>query len=209
MHGSTRFAISFLPLTLACLVSMGCAGTRPVHYYALASAEPHMHPERPDGPAILVSNILASEVLQDACIHYRAGANEEGAYEFHHWSERPGAMVRDGLMQAMRSSGKYQRVLEASSSATGDYLVRGRLFEFDEVDNHGTIQTRISLQLELSDKKTNRTIWDHLFERDEPVSGKSIPDVVASMDRNLGQVASQAAASLDRVIAGGNPPIPR
>jgi ABC-type uncharacterized transport system auxiliary subunit len=202
MQGSKRFAISFLLLTLACLVSIGCASTRPVHYYSLASAEPHMHPERPDGPTILVANIVASESLQDVRIRYRAGDNEIGAYEFHHWTERPSTMVRDGLIQALRSSGKYQRVLESSSSAAGDYLVRGRLFEFDEVDNHATIQTRISLRLEVIDKKTNRTIWDHHFERDEPSGGKSIRDVVASMDRNLAQVANQAAAEMEKFLSG-------
>jgi ABC-type uncharacterized transport system auxiliary subunit len=200
MDGDMRFTTLRGLTAMACLASAGCVATRPVHYYTLGSAEPHVSQGRADGPTILVANIATSESLQDVRIHYRAGVNEEGTYEFHHWTERPGAMVRDGLMQALRSSGKYQRVLESSSSATGDYLVRGRLHEFDEVDN-AAIQTRISLQLDLIDKKTNRTIWDHLFERDEPASGKSISDVVASMDRNLAQVASQAAAELDRFLA--------
>jgi ABC-type uncharacterized transport system auxiliary subunit len=201
MEANMRAAILFLLLTMACLAGAGCADTRRVHYYTLASAEPRVIPDRPDGPTILVAGIAASEPLQDARIRYRAGANEESAYEFHHWTERPGAMVRDGLIQALRSSGKYQRVLEASSSAPGDYLLRGRLHEFDEVDNHA-IQTRISLHLDMVDKRTNRIIWDHLFERDEPVSGKSIKEVVASMDRNLARIASQAAAEIERFFAG-------
>lgn len=201
MDGNKRFAIRFLLLAMTWLVSIGCAVTRPVHYYTLASAEPHMSPGRPDGPTILVANIAASESLRDARIHYRVGANEEGAYESHVWTQPPGAMVRDGLIGALRSSGKYQRVLESSSTAIGDYLVRGRLYEFDEVDDHA-IQTRISLQLDMIDKKTNRTIWDHLFERNEPAPGKSIKDVVASMDRNLSQVVNQAAAEIDTFLAG-------
>ena len=53
----------------------------------------------------------------------------------------------------------------------------------------------------MTDKKTNLTIWDHLFEREEPASGKSIRDVVASMDSNLAQVANQAAAQMDGFLA--------
>lgn len=79
--------------------------------------------------------------------------------------------------------------------------MRGRLYEFDEIDSQA-IQTRISLQLEMIDKKTTQVIWDHQFERDEPAAGKSIPDVVASMDRNLAQIATQAAAEIERFFAG-------
>jgi len=92
-------------------------------------------------------------------------------------------------------------VLESSSSAAGDYLIRGRLHAFDEIDDPA-IQTRISLHLELIDKKTNRTAWDHLFERAEPANGKSMKDVVASMDRNLAQLASQAAAEIGNFLGG-------
>ena len=63
------------------------------------------------------------------------------------------------------------------------------------------IQTKISLQLELIDKKTNRTVWDHPFEREEPANGKNIKDVVGSMDRNLQQLASEAAAEIDKFLA--------
>jgi ABC-type uncharacterized transport system auxiliary subunit len=63
------------------------------------------------------------------------------------------------------------------------------------------IQTRISLHLELVDRKTNRDVWDHLFEHAEPASGKSIKEVVESMDRNLHQVVSEAAAEIDKFLA--------
>ncbi|MFN7995468.1 MAG: ABC-type transport auxiliary lipoprotein family protein [Bryobacteraceae bacterium] len=200
MHELVRSTAKRRLLVLACLLNAGCAGTRPVHYYTLTSAQPHLTQGKEDGLTILVGNIAASESLQDVRIRYRVGANEEGAYEYHHWTERPGSMVRDGLMQALRSSGKYRRVLESSSSATGNYLIRGRLYAFDEMDNPG-IQTRISLHLELIDKKTNRTAWDRLFERDEPAKGKSVKDVVASMDQNLSQVSNQAAAEIGTLLS--------
>ena len=108
-------------------------------------------------------------------------------------------MVRDSLVRALRASGKYQRVLESSSSATGDYLVRGKLYEFGEVD-HAAIQTRISLQVELVDRKTNRDVWDHLAEREEPVNGKTVKEVVESMDQNLQQVIGEVTAGIDKFL---------
>jgi len=194
---------SKIPLCLTAITALlagGCATTRPMHYYTLEPASAPATRSKPDGLTILVGIIVTPESLQDGRIRYRAGANETGAYEYHRWTERPGAMVRNALVHELRSSGKYQRVLESSSSAIGDYLVRGKLYEFAEVDNPA-IQTKISLQLELVDKKTNRSVWDHHCERQEPASGKTIKDVVQSMDRNLQQVVSESAAKIDRFLA--------
>jgi ABC-type uncharacterized transport system auxiliary subunit len=187
-------------VAIAAILSAGCATTRPVHYYTLAPASAPADQTKPDGPTILVGLIATPEFLQDARIRYRSGANETGSYEYHRWTERPGAMVRDSLVRALRASGRYQRVLESSSSAMGDYLVLGKVYEFSEVDDPA-IRTKISLQLELIDKKTNRTVWDHRFEREEPANGKNIKDVVGSMDRNLQQLASETATEIDKFLA--------
>jgi ABC-type uncharacterized transport system auxiliary subunit len=186
---------------IAILLLTSCVPTRPVHYYTLAPASVPTYQTKADGLTILVGAIITPESLQDARIRYRTGTNETGSYEYHRWTERPGAMVRDSLVRALRASGKYQRVLESSSSAIGDYMVRGKLYEFAEVDNPA-IQTKISLHLELIDKKTGHSVWDHAFEHEEPASGKSIGDVVQSMDRNLRQVAADAAAEIDGFLAG-------
>ena len=108
-------------------------------------------------------------------------------------------MVRISLMRALRVSGKYRRVMESSSSANGDYLLRGKLYEFGEVDT-ASIQTKVSLQVELVDRKTNRNVWDRVVEREEPVSSKSVPDVVQSLDRNLQHVVSETAAEIDKFL---------
>jgi len=183
----------------AILVTAGCAPTRPVHYYTLAPVSPPVFQLNPAGPTMLVGIILTPEFLQDDRIHFRAGSNEAGSYEYHRWVARPGAVVGESLVRALRGSGRYRRVMEAYSSSAGDYLLRGRLYEFDEVDNPA-IQTKISLHLVLIDAKTNRDVWSHPFEREEPASGKTIEEVVRSMDRNLQQVVKEAVAEIDRFV---------
>jgi ABC-type uncharacterized transport system auxiliary subunit len=192
-------------IALAALLTIGCATTRPVHYYRLSSAPAPNAPPKPDGSTLLVGAIVTPESLQDARIRYQTGSNATGSYEYHRWSERPGTMVRDSLVRALRASGQYARVLESSSSAVGDYLLRGKLYEFAEVDGPA-IGTKISLHLELIDAKTNRSVWDHHFEREEPANGKTIEDVVGSMDRNLQQVVNAAAAEIGRFLAAVTQP---
>ena len=158
----------------------------------------------PDGVVLLVGDIATPAALQDGRIRYRSASNETGGYEYHRWEERPGTMVRNSLVRALRASGRYQHVLDATSAAPGDYLLRGKLNEFGEVDGP-SIQTRVSLQVELVDRKTNRTVWDHVVEREEPVSGKDVPNVVQSLDRNLQHVVSDTASEIDRFLATRKP----
>jgi ABC-type uncharacterized transport system auxiliary subunit len=194
-----RLIISIFLVTVGYVTQSACVSTKPVHYYAL-TASPPVNQSKPDGVVLLVGNIATPEVLQDSRIRYRSGSNEAGAYEYHRWTERPGLMVRDTLTRALRDSGKYQRVLEAGSSINGDYLLRGKLDEFDEVDQTA-IQTKISLRIELVDRKTNQSVWDYTAAREEPVSGKSVPEVVQSLERNLQHVVTEIAEELDKFLS--------
>ena len=196
-----RSMILIFLATAACLADFGCVSARPVHYYTLGAPSPPANRGKPDGLILLVGNIGAPEALQDGRIRYRTGSNEAGIYEYHRWTERPGSMVRNALMRELRESGRYRRVLESGSVTSGDYLLRGKLDEFDEVDR-ASIQTRISLHLELVDRKINQHVWDRTIEREEPVSGKSVVEVVQSLDRNLQHVVSEAADEIDRILAG-------
>jgi ABC-type uncharacterized transport system auxiliary subunit len=195
-----RSLISICLTIAGSLVGASCVSTMPAHYYTIQPPVSPANPGKPDGLILLVGSIATPPELQDGRIRYRIGANEVGAYQLHRWTEPPGAMVRESLLRALRASGEYRRVLESSSSAIGDYLVRGRLLEFDEVDD-GSIQTKITLQVELVDKKTNASVWDHLTEREEPVGQKTVPDVVRSLDRNLQHVAGDTAAEIDKFLA--------
>lgn len=153
-----------------------------------------------DGPVLLVGEITTPESLEDGRIRYRKGSNEAGAYEYHRWTERPESMVRDALLRALRDSGQYRRVLNSGSSTNGDYLVRGMLDEFDEVDS-SSIRTKISLHVEVVDRKANQTVWDRTAEREEQVSGNTVVEVVRSMERNLQQLVGETAGEIDRFLA--------
>ncbi len=197
-----RAMLSMLPVFLliaGCLAGAGCVSTKPVHYYTLEAAAPSANQGQPDGLILLMGSITTSEALRDNRIRYRAGSDAAGAYEYHRWTERPGSLVRSALIRALRDSGKYRRVLESGSSTGADYLLRGNLDEFDEVDL-ASIKTKISLNVELVDQRTDRDVWDRIVEREEPVNGKSVLDVVQSLDRNLQHVVSDAAGEMDKFL---------
>jgi ABC-type uncharacterized transport system auxiliary subunit len=187
-------------LIAAALFLASCVGGRPIHYYTINHPPAAAPASRTEGTVLLIGRISAPEALQDTRIRYRSGNNEVGAYEYHRWTERPTLMVQDLLQQTLRASGKYRQVQEASSSATGDYLIRGRLSEFAEIDNPG-IQSRISLRLELLDRKTGAVLWEHDYHRDQPVDGKTMKEVVLSLETNLTHVVADAASAIEAFLS--------
>jgi ABC-type uncharacterized transport system auxiliary subunit len=191
-----RFSsVGFVVAGTLWVLTSACVGGRPIHYYTIDHPAVAVPVARPDGPVLLIGRITATEALQDARIRYRSGGNEVGAYEYHRWTEHPVAMVQDLLLQTLRASGKFRQVAEASSSASGDYLIRGRLHELTEVDDPG-IRSRVSLRLEMTDRKTGAIVWEHHFNRDEPVDGKLMKEVVLSLEHNLQQVIAEAASAI-------------
>jgi cholesterol transport system auxiliary component len=198
----TRLAT--LVAAILCLTSAACVGGRPIHYYTIDHPAASAAAPRPDGLVLLVARITAPEVLQDSRIRYRSGGNEVGAYEYHRWTERPGLIVQELLLRTLRASGKYRQVQEASTAAAGDYLVRGKLYEFSEIDEPG-IHTRVSLRIELVDRKTAMVVWDRDYVRDEPVDGKSMKYVVVSLEQNLKHVIGDAASGVEAFLSNPSP----
>lgn len=190
-------------LVVSGLSLASCVNSRPIHYYTVGTSTAPMTKVNPDGPVLLVGNVATPVSLQDGRIRYLTGSYEAGAYEFHRWLEQPGVMVRNSLLQSLRASGQFRTVLESSSSAQGDYVLRGSLHEFGEVDRE-TIQTRISLQLELVDVKTKRDVWDRLVQHDEPVAGRKIRDVVQSFDRNLQEVVKEVTLETGKFLSAAS-----
>jgi ABC-type uncharacterized transport system auxiliary subunit len=182
----------------------GCGGGRPIRYYTVATS-PTPPPSVSVYPVtILIGHIGSPELLQDDAIAYRSGPNEIGTYDYHHWAEPPVHMVKVMLVRSLRSSGKYQSVADLSSSAVGDYVLQGRLYDFEEVDTGG-IAALVSMEFELVDHKTHKTVWTHFYSRSLPVQGSEIPDVVAALDRDLNQGLSELSSSLDAYFSANLP----
>lgn len=176
-----------------------CAAEHPIHYYAINRPPLTEAPPKPDGLVLVVGRIATPEALEDGRINYRSGSNDAGAYEYQRWTERPDAIVRDMLVRTLRASGHYRQVEETPSGAA-DYRIRGELYEFSEVDQPG-IKTRISLELEVLAAKTGLVVWSRSYNRDEPVHGKTMDDVVMSLNRNLQQVIADSASAIDSFLS--------
>ena len=183
-------------------ICAGCGASRPVKYYVLDVAPAPASTASARFPVtLLVSRIAASHLYRDDRLVYGRGPVELGTYEYERWSETPADMVQDLLISSLRSSGQYTSVSPISSNVRGDYIIRGHLYALDEVDDKPGIAARFSLQLDLFDPKTGRPVWTDSYSNDESVNGKTVEDVVTTLDHNVRAGMQQLTANLGQYFA--------
>jgi ABC-type uncharacterized transport system auxiliary subunit len=196
MHRLTRLVfISALSLSL-----ISCAKSKPIHYYtvALPVAPPLSTGAHP--LPLLVGRIGGADIYRDTPIVYRIGTNEIGSYQYSRWAEPPVELVKNKLIRILSASGDYQSVTSLGSNSTGQFVVRGRLYEFVEVDG-ADITGLVSMEFELYDRKSDKTLWTHFYSHSEPVQSKDIPAVVSALDTNLDHGLKEVAAGLSQYFS--------
>jgi len=200
-----RRMMGFSLLALAAAALSSCLGGKAIKYYT-AALPPAPEPAASTLPvSLLIGHIGAPEILEDQPIAYRSGPNEIGIYEYHQWAEPPAQMVKNLLIRRLRASRRYQSVAQVGSSAQGEFLLRGRLYNFEEVDQGGEVSALVSMEFELVDRSTRKAVWNHVYTRTTPVQRKGIPDVVAALDRSLEQGLSEVASGLDAYFSAQPP----
>ena len=191
-----RRTIPFMGVLLVAVGLGACGSGRPIRYYTVelpAAPQPStsVYPI-----TLLIGRIGAPGILQDEPIAYRSGPNEIGTYDYHHWAEPPVQTLKVILTRQLRASGKYQSVAELGGSAQGEFVLQGRLYDFEEVDAGGTTAL-VTMEFELLERKTGKIVWTHFYSHSDPVQGKEISDVVSALDHNLVRGLTEVASELD------------
>jgi ABC-type uncharacterized transport system auxiliary subunit len=109
-------------------------------------------------------------------------------------------MVEEVLLRELRASGRYRAVYAQRSNTNGDFLLRGRLYDFKEVTGKAMV-ARVTVEFEMRDLKSGATVWTHYYQSDEPVNGKDVPAMVAALDRNVQRGVKEVLAGLDQYFA--------
>jgi ABC-type uncharacterized transport system auxiliary subunit len=204
--------------TQAALVSLifagallaGCGATRPSHYYHLNALQdtPASASDAARFPVtLLVSPFQASHLYREDRIVYSTQHEEMGLYQYERWAEPPTEMFDEILVRRLRHSGRYREVFSLRSSARGEYILRGHLYDLKEVMTGNGLVGRVTLEVELVDSKSKSTLWTHDYTHDESVPSKDVASVVAALNRNVQAGVSDLCSSLEQYFST-HPPKP-
>jgi ABC-type uncharacterized transport system auxiliary subunit len=194
-----------LAASAAAVFASGCAKARPLRYYTL-SIPPVAEKERQPIPVTLVVGRLnAPHLLRDDRVVYGMSEVELGIDEYHRWAEPPTQMIERLLVERLRRSGQYRSVQRVSSTARGDYILRGHLSALNEVDDPAGIKARFALQLELLNTKSGSVVWHDAYSQDEPVPNKTVRSVVESLQKSVRTGIEQLTGNLAEYFASHPP----
>lgn len=195
LHNYLFYAVLALTATLA-----GCGTPRPIQYYKLQLPASPTTSLRGVPVTLVVGQIAAPSLLRDDAILYMSGPTKVGTYEYRRWFEPPVDMIQEMLIHLLRESGHYKNVEPQRSSSSGDYLLRGTLHDFEEMD-FPSLTARIGMDFQLVDLKTGTAVWSANYFHDEPVSGSTVDAVVEAFNRNLQQGLVQVTNGLNQFLS--------
>src|SRR5436309_630098 len=194
--------LAFCLIFFVVIAAAGCTTARAPRYYFLTAPPVSPQANAAQFPVtILVGRLSAPRILRDDRVIYGMSDVELGVDEYHRWTEAPTEMIEQLLVERLRRSGQYKSVQRISSTARGDYLLRGHLSSLNEIDDPAGIKARFNIQLELFDQKSGSVVWTDTYSHDEPVEKKSVTAVVEALQKNMNAGMEQLTASLAQYFA--------
>ena len=187
-------------LSLIALLFCGCSNQKPIRYYTIQTSTAPPISNSQQSVSLVVGTLTGPDIFRASAIAYRVGTNEIGTYQYSRWVEPPVEMVQSSLIRLLKASGNYQSVASLGSSSEGQFVVRGRLYDFEEVDG-ATISGLVSMEFELYDRKSGKIVWSHFYSQSEPVEGKEISAIVSALDANLNRGLKEVAAGLNQYFS--------
>lgn len=178
--------LKLLALTLAAAAALtGCAGKiKYPTYYTLNLPAP------PDPPApesirtsIAVREFQAPGYLRQGPIVYRTTPEEIGYYEYHRWAEDPRTLVTSAVIDHLRAGGQFSTVSFYDGRPNMDYIFSGKLEKLEEVDYEAGVKVEVVISAQITKVKSGAAVWNNSVSEVGTVSQRSVPGVVAQMNR--------------------------
>jgi ABC-type uncharacterized transport system auxiliary subunit len=182
-------------LTLLAFSLASCGSSRPIKYYQVSY--PTKSVAGPDAidTTLMVRPFETSHLYLDDKIVYGFDSPEMGTYEYQRWSEPPVEILQNTLVRGLRSTGEYKAVYSLRADPNNRFVIAGQIYDFKEVDGVNIV-ARLSYEVRLRDRKSGTTVWEHVYNYDEPAAEKTVPAFVLAMDRNLQRSVQEVSTAL-------------
>lgn len=201
----------------AAVAAIGCVrGTLPPReFYRLTPAAPRAVGQASSGPAPLAGAVAVAAydtpgIYASGGIAYRVGATQYGVYPSREWAiplgEMLGALTEGVLRDRGLTTGRV--IFKPSPGRSEQYVWRGAVREFDEVDSAQAVSASVALAAQLVRVADDSVIWSGSAHEVEAVQeSRSMSAVVAALSaasaRALARLADSASAALRRAPAAG------
>jgi ABC-type uncharacterized transport system auxiliary subunit len=150
-------------------VAVSCGGLPKTNYYALRSPAPAPANDPKTHFVLGVEHFRALEVLRDDRIIYYETPTQLNFYEHHRWSSDPPTLLSELTARALREMQLFADVRLLPSREPVDYILKGRVYHFEEVDEGPSGKVRVGLGLTLVRSRDRKVVWSADRQVERPV----------------------------------------
>ena len=190
--------VLLMPLLLGLLASCSLLPkSAPVELYQLPSALPQAtlgrggDTQRPE--SLRVTRPAAGTLLAGQRIIVLPAGDQVSHYKGAQWSEPAPLLLRNRLLDALRSDGRITQLSSDDRMLQADFELDGELRAFQSVYRDGSPQVLLRLDLRLVRPATQRIVASRRFEQVQPASEAALPAVVRAFGQASDRLALQVA----------------
>ena len=200
-----RLALALLTLGMA----VSCGSIPKTKYYALRLPAPAPANDSKTNFVVGVEHFRALDVLRDDRIVYYESPTQLNFYEYHRWSSDPPTLLSELTARALHEMHLFADVRMLPSREPVDYILKGRLFHFEEVVEGSGGKARVGLGLTLVRSRDHKVVWSAERQVERPLQTPGVAGVVealnASTEGLLSEVLPGLAAQVERDLTQPGP----
>ena len=133
----------------------------------------------------------ASSSLDSSHIAVMPQHNVITSYAGARWSDRAPRLVRDRLLDAFRTDGRFAALSSDEAQLQADLELTGDLRAFQSEYVQGVPVVVIRYDAQLVQGRSQKILATHRFDIRQPVAGKEVPQVVIAFGQATDQLAAQ------------------
>lgn len=175
-------------MMLAAVLLSACGSVPKTHYYSVTMPAAAPAADSESAGVLDVARFQAATVLRDDRILYYQTPTELNYYEYHRWSSQPAVMMAELVSRRVRASGVFSDVRLNPRTAPGDFQLRGRLLNFEELDYEAGGHVRVALELDLVRNRDHQIVWSGIERRERAIEGKGVGAVVDALNASAAAV---------------------
>jgi ABC-type uncharacterized transport system auxiliary subunit len=178
------------------LAAASCGSLPKTYYYTLQTPPPPRARDPRTNWVLGVEHFRAPEVLRDDRIVYYESPTQLNFYQNHRWASDPATMLTDAVARRLAETGAFADVIRLPSPRPVDYLLRGRVLGFEEVDYETGVKGRVALELTLVRSQDEKVRWSATRRAESVAEGKGVSAVAKAVNAASNQVLGEMLPAL-------------
>jgi ABC-type uncharacterized transport system auxiliary subunit len=174
-----------------------CGHVPATYYYQISYELPRPDTLKSSIPATIgVREFEVDVVYKGDKIVYRNSPYEIQYYHYRRWIAPPRKLVKEKIVEQLKSSGNFKNVVSLPSTHHTDFVLAGKIKAFEEWDQDNSWYGMVTLAMELYHNETGEIIWEDVLSEKTETTKKEPLEVVKAISISLQKVIERARKAI-------------